>query len=114
MYQPAANCADRGATSLIKAPIMVDFIQKNHRNECSSFLMSPDWCLCEKEQYGKKKGGWGGSAVKLFIKYCGKNMLAKGKGSAYLSLPNNGVCSQKVKRNVTRCGEPLFRAYEMY
>lgn len=31
-----------------------------------------------------------------------------------LSLPNNGVCSQKVKRNVTRCGEPLFRAYEMY
>lgn len=47
-------------------------------------------------------------AVKVFIKYCEKNMPLTPR------LPNNGVCSQKVKRNVTRCGEPLFRAYELY
>lgn len=70
--------------------------------------MFPDYRPREKEQYEEDL------AVKLFIKYCGKNRLAREKGSAYLSYPNNGVWSQKVKRNVTRCGEPLFRAYELY
>lgn len=70
--------------------------------------MFPDFEPREGEQYDADL------AVKLFIKYCGKHMLVRGKGSVHLSLPNNGVCSQKVKRNVTRCGELLFRAHEMY
>lgn len=87
---------------------MVDLIQ-NQRNDLQ-FLPK---CF---QTTGRVKGNQYDEdlAVKLFIKYCGKNMLAREKDSAYLSLPNNGVCSQKVKRNVTRCGEPLFRAYEMY
>ena len=52
--------------------------------------------------------------VKVFIKYCGKNRVEGGKASAHLSRSDNGVCCEKVKRNVTRCGDTLFTAYEMY
>lgn len=61
-------------------------------------------------------GGWKDTkyeedlAFKLFIKYCGKNMLAR----QLLIAPVTMVSSLKVKRNVTRCGEPAFTAYEMY
>lgn len=49
---------------------MADLIQ-NQGNDCKFFLMLPDCCLCEEEQYEE------GFPVKVFIKYCGKNMLVR-------------------------------------
>lgn len=55
----------------------------------------------------KELGGQGGLfALALFIKYCGKNRLVRGKA---LCSSTMACVVEKVKRNVTRCAEAPFR-----